>query len=289
MRVFEEHRSRLFGLAYRLLGSAAEAEDAVQDAAVRWHLADRAAISVPAAWLTTVITNLCLTRLTAARARREHYVGSWLPEPVLTADGALGPLETAAQRDLVSLGMLVLMERLTPVQRAVFVLAEAFDYPHREIAEILDIEESHSRQLLHRAREHVAAQRRRFTPDRSAQHRIVSRFLAATLTGDLAGLEQLLAEDVVSWADGGGTTTAARRAITGKPKVLRYLLGLSRHPRSALVSASVAEVNGHPAALLRVGDTLTAILAPDLDNDRITGLHLIVNSAKLTFAASQLR
>ncbi|MCK2239148.1 MULTISPECIES: RNA polymerase sigma factor SigJ [unclassified Crossiella] len=288
MRVFEEHRSRLFGLAYRLLGSAAEAEDAVQDAAIRWHLADRGAISVPAAWLTTVVTNLCLTRLTAARARREHYVGTWLPEPVLTADGALGPLETAAQRDLVSLGVLVLMERLTPIQRAVFVLAEAFDYPHREIATILDVEESHSRQLLHRAREHIATERRRFTPDRSAQQRIVSRFLAATLTGDLAGLEQLLAEDVVSWADGGGTT-AARRAITGKPKVLRYLLGLSRHPQAALVHASTAEVNGHPAALLRIGDTLTAILAPALDGDRIVRLHLIVNSAKLTFAAGQLR
>ncbi|GAA2777488.1 sigma factor-like helix-turn-helix DNA-binding protein [Crossiella cryophila] len=287
MRVFEEHRSRLFGLAYRLLGSAAEAEDAVQDAARRWHLADRALIDVPAAWLTTVVANLCLTRLSSARARREDYVGTWLPEPVLTADGALGPLTTPAQRDLVSLGTLVLLEGLTPVQRAVFVLAEAFDQSHGEIAAILDVEESHSRQLLHRAREHLATEHR-YPPDRSAQQRIVTRFLAAVLNGNAAGLEQLLAEDVVSWADGGGTT-AARRAITGKPRVLRYLLGLSKHPQVSLVNGTTAEVNGHPAALLRIGRTLTAILAPALDGDRITRLHLIVNSAKLGYAARQLR
>jgi RNA polymerase sigma-70 factor (TIGR02957 family) len=286
---FERERGRLFGVAYRLLGSAAEAEDVVQDAFLRWHNADREAIEVPAAWLTTVVTNLCLTRLTSARVRRERYVGTWLPEPVLTGDGVLGPLETVEQRDSVSLGMLVLLERLTPLERAVFVLREAFGHHHREIAGMLDIDEANSRQLHSRARKHVTDARTRFKADKAQHRRIVERFLAATLTGDLAGLEKLLSEDVVSWADGGGTVTAARRPIVGKDKVSRYLHGFHRRPEVALVRGEIAEVNGEPAALLRLNGTLAAIVALDFDRDLVTDVRLLVNPSKLAFATAQLR
>ncbi|TCO52609.1 RNA polymerase sigma-70 factor (ECF subfamily) [Actinocrispum wychmicini] len=285
--MFEEQRPRLFGVAYRMLGSAVEAEDVVQDAFLRWHKADR--VEVPAAWLTKVVTNLCLNRLASARVTRERYVGAWLPEPVLTAGGVLGPLETVEQRDLVSLGFLVVLERLSPPERAVFVLREAFGHPHREIAEILDVDEAHSRQLHSRARKHIAETRRRFAADQGQHRRIVDRFLAATLDGDMAGLERLLADDVVSWADGGGTTTAARRPIVGKTKVLRYLLGFHARPEATLVAAEVAEVNGQPAALVRFGDGLAAVFAPEIQDGLVVALRLVVSPAKLAYADTQAK
>jgi hypothetical protein len=208
-------------------------------------------------------------------------VGPWLPEPVLTGGGALGPLETVEQRDLVSLGVLVLLERLTPPERAVFVLREAFGYRHREIAGILDIDETHSRQLHSRARKHVTASRKRFTVDQDTRERIVERFLAATLRGDVQALEQLLADDVVSWADGGGTVTAARRPVVGKAKVLRYLGGMRTRPEVALVEAEIVEVNGAPAALLRLAGTVVAVLAPEVGGDQVASIRMIVNPAKL--------
>jgi RNA polymerase sigma factor (sigma-70 family) len=196
VREFEAQRRRLLGLAYRLLGSASEAEDAVQDAFLRWHATDRARVASPSAWLTKAVTNLCLTRLASARARREAYVGPWLPEPVLAVEEALGPLETAELRESVSHALLVLLERLAPAERAVFVLAEAFTYSHREIAEILEISEANSRQLHHRARQRLAQARRRFRVSRAQRHRILERFLSAARTGDLDGLERLLAAEV---------------------------------------------------------------------------------------------
>lgn len=180
---FETHRTRLFGLAYRLLGSADEAEDAVQDAYLRFTDADRTEIEHPGAWLAKVVTNLCLTRLTSARARRERYVGTWLPEPVLTADGTLGPLESAQQRDEVSLAMLVLLERLTPAERAVYVLREAFGYGHREIAGVLDLSEANCRQLYRRAAGRVAAGEGRFEPAPERREDLVTSFISAAGTG----------------------------------------------------------------------------------------------------------
>ncbi|NIH84480.1 sigma-70 family RNA polymerase sigma factor [Amycolatopsis granulosa] len=186
---FEAGRPRLFGLAYRLLGEAAEAEDVVQEAYLRWHAAT--GVEVPEAWLSKVVTNLCLNRLTSARARREVYLGPWLPEPVFTDRG---PLEIAEQRDSLSLGLLVLLERLTPPERATFVLREAFGHSHREIGEVLDLDEAHVRQLYRRARQHVARGRTRFTATAEQRRALVEQFLAATVAGDVAGLERLLAE-----------------------------------------------------------------------------------------------
>ncbi|MEU4575295.1 MULTISPECIES: RNA polymerase sigma factor SigJ [Nonomuraea] len=283
--VFEEQRPRLFGLAYRLLGSAAEAEDLVQETFLRWRQAGRA--DVPAAWLTRVITNLCLNELASARRRRESYAGPWLPEPVLTGDGALGPLETVEQRESVSLGLLVLLERLSPAERAVFVLREAFGHSHAEIAAMLGLGEAHSRQLHRRAREHVGAARKRFDADRDQHRRIVERFLAATLDGDVAGLERLLAADVVAWADGGGST-AARRPVRGRLRVLRYLGGLSLRPEAAAVTAVIAEVNGEYAALLRHDGELRAVMAVEVAGEHVAAVRTMVNPDKLAFAAAQL-
>jgi RNA polymerase sigma-70 factor (ECF subfamily) len=283
---FEVNRPRLFGLAYRMLGEAMEAEDVVQDAYLRWASRD-AEVRAPEAWLVKVVTNLCLTRLTSARARRERYVGPWLPEPVLTGDGALGPLETVEQRESVSLGLLVLLERLTPPERAVFVLRAAFDYTHAQIADVLDIAEAHSRQLYRRARQHLDEHRARFEVDDGRQRELVLRFLTAALDGDLAGLERLLTEDVVAWADGGGTVSAARRPILGREKVARYLAGLATHPLAAGVEVTVAEANAAPALLIREGGRLLAIIVPRLADGQVAAVHTVANPDKLAFAVTQ--
>lgn len=311
---FETHRPRLFSLAYRMLGSAAEAEDAVQDAYLRWHAADRSAIATPAAWLTKVLTNLCVNRLTSARVQRERYIGPWIAEPVLTGadrDGSapLGPLETAEQRESVSLGLLTLMERLTPAERAVFVLREAFGHGHREIAAVLDVAESSSRQLLRRARQRLAEDRKRFDPSRERWQEIVERFLAAANGGDLSELEKLLSADVVAYSDGGGKVTAARVPIIGRDKVARYLAGILRVGRKDydLVEADVTafglqpptegrprvvvatvEANGSPAVLALLNGYPAMVQQYEVSDGAVTAVRTVVNPDKLAYLAGQL-
>ncbi|MGH3172029.1 MAG: RNA polymerase sigma factor SigJ, partial [Trebonia sp.] len=240
---FQAQRQRLFGLAYRLLGAAADAEDVLQDAFLRWDAADRDAVANPAAWLTRVVTNLCLTELTSARQRRERYTGTWLPEPVLTGAGAgadtaphgdLGPLETVQQRESVSMAMLLLLEELTPPERAVFILHEAFGYKYAEIADILGKTEAACRQLARRAAQRIGPAARletaRFTPSARDEHArwrtLTDGFLAAAGAGDVAALEELLTQDVVSWSDGGGKFPAGMRPVRGRDKVARVLATL---------------------------------------------------------------
>ncbi|MEV6907419.1 RNA polymerase sigma-70 factor [Amycolatopsis sp. NPDC051071] len=283
---FEQSRSSLFGLAYRLLGSAAEAEGAVQDAYLRWAGAERESIESPRAWLAKVVTNLCLNRLTSARARRERYVGPWLPEPVLTSDGTLGPLETAEQRNSVSLAMLVLLEQLSPAERAVFVLKEAFGYSHREIAAILDVSEVNSRQLHSRARRDLTrADERRVSNPRQLET-LVESFLAAARDGDLAGLEKLLTDEVTAWSDGGGKVTAARRPVHGAERVARLYAGM--FAGAARVSIEIGEVNGGPAVIAAAGGTLYGILGFEVVDGRIAGLRAVANPDKLAFLSRQL-
>ncbi|WP_216216527.1 RNA polymerase sigma-70 factor [Amycolatopsis aidingensis] len=289
VREFEDQRPRLLGLAYRLLGSATEAEDAVQDAFLRWDQADRASIGTPSAWLAKVVTNLCLNRLTSARARRERYLGPWLPEPVRTTDGALGPLDTVEQRDSVSMALLVLLERLGPAERAVFVLREAFGYGHREIAEIVELSESNCRQLYRRARQRLAEAggQAPAPPDRTRWQGFVERFLAAAREGDLSGLEQLLAEDVTSWADGGGKVHAARKPIHGRERVAQYLLrGLSRYVQG--FELRMTEVNDQPALVSVADGTVQGVLLLEVAGDHIVTLRTIANPDKLTFLTRQL-
>jgi RNA polymerase sigma-70 factor (TIGR02957 family) len=284
---FEAQRPRLFGLAYRLLGSAAEAEDAVQDTYVRLHTADRASIRSLRAWLTKVVTNLCLNRLTSARARRETYVGPWLPEPVITDDGALGPLETAEQRDSVSIALLTLMERLGPAERAAFVLREAFGFNHHDIADMLETTDANARQLHHRARQRLGEPAARFQPDPARWRELVDRFWTASRGGDVAGLVTLLTADVTSTADGGGKVAAARRPVSGRDRVARYLAGALSRPAPA-VRLDFAEVNGEPAMLAFIGPTLSGALFFEIAGEQLAALRVVANPDKLRFAARQL-
>ncbi|OBI85412.1 RNA polymerase sigma-70 factor [Mycobacterium sp. 1245805.9] len=284
---FEAQRPRLFWLAYRLLGSASEAEDAVQDAYLRLHGADADSIRSLPAWLTTAVTNLCLSRLTSARARREVYPGPWLPEPVLTDDRTLGPLETAEQRESVSIALLSLMERLGPTERAAFVLREAFAYSHFEIAEILETSEANARQLYRRAKERLGEPRGRFQPDRGQWRRLVDRFLTAARAGDVSGLVEILTDDVTSTADGGGKVAAARRVISGRDRMANYVARVFGR-NMAQARLEVAEVNGEPAMLAFDGDTLAGVLCFEVAGDRIAALRVMANPDKLRFIAEQL-
>jgi RNA polymerase sigma-70 factor (TIGR02957 family) len=283
---FQEQRRRLFGIAYRMLGSATDAEDVLQDAWLRWQGADRARVADPAAFLAKTVTNLCLTALTSARARREVYVGPWLPEPVLTADGDLGPLDEALQRESVSFALLALLERLPPAERAAYVLREAFAYSPREVAELIGTTEANVRQLHSRARRHVAGAPTREV-DAARWQELIARFLVAARDGDLAALEALLAADVVSRADGGGIINAARRPVQGRENVARYLVGLVHRFLGASLPV-VREVNGAPAVTLTEGESLHGVLVLHTDGEHLTALDLVVNPAKLTFAQRQL-
>lgn len=284
LQEFLGHRPRLFALAYRLLGAAGEAEDAVQETYLRWSAADRAEIRSAEAWLTTVLVNLCRTWLVSARARRESYVGPWLPEPVATAAGALGPLESVQERELVSLALLTALERLSPVERAVFVLREVFEYPHREIADMLELTEANSQQIFRRANAHVREGRTRFEVVPEQARELLERFLKAAGGGDIDGLARMLAADVTSTADGGGVVTAARRPIVGAGTVARYLVGLFRFqvPDMAI---SVEEINGAPAVVVRVGAAPLAVVAVDFADGVATEVRLILNPAKLAYFA----
>ncbi|MFI2281758.1 RNA polymerase sigma-70 factor [Nocardia beijingensis] len=284
LQEFEGHRPRLFALAYRMLGSAGEAEDAVQETYLRWDGADRREIRSAEAWLTTALVNLCRSWLVSARARRESYVGPWLPEPVPTARGELGPLETVEEREQVSLALLTALERLSPIERAVFVLREAFGYAHREIADMLDITETNSQQIFRRAGLRVREDRTRFGTTPAHARELVERFLKAARDGDVAALERMLAADVSATADGGGKVSAARRPIHGANQVARYLAGLLRWevPGMRLV---VEEVNGAPAAIARVDGAPLAVVGIDVADGVVTALRLILNPDKLSYLA----
>jgi RNA polymerase sigma-70 factor (ECF subfamily) len=285
--LFESSRGRLEAIAYRLLGSAGDAEDAVQDTYLRWHAADRERIETPEAWLTKVLTNLCLNQLTSARARRETYVGQWLPEPVLDGDRMLGPADTFEQRESVSMAMLTLMERLTPNERVVYVLREAFGYAHREIAEILDITESNCQQIYRRARQHLAAERSRTEVDAAAARKIVEEFLAAALSGDTEPLIRLLADDAVSVADGGGKVVARRTPVIGALGIAQYLRGMFQRSDSkrTLVGGDpvfyAVVVNGGPAVLVEVGAQVIGVICLDTTPDGLASIHIQVNPDKL--------
>ncbi len=283
---FEAARPRLFGIAYRMLGSAADAEDVLQDAWLRWQTADRASVRSAEAFLVRMVTNLCLTALDSARARREVYVGPWLPEPVLTADGELGPLDDAVQRESVSFALLALLERLSPAERAVYVLREAFGYSAKEVAGIVGVSEANARQLHTRARRHLALDGHRVV-DPATWTELVQRFFAAARAGDVARLEAMLAGDAVSAADGGGVVHAARRVVEGRSKVARYLAGLLAK-FAGDVTAELMEVNGEQAIVAARGGTLAAVWFVETDGAVVYALRSVLNPEKLDFLARQL-
>ncbi|MFI0727483.1 RNA polymerase sigma factor SigJ [Streptomyces sp. NPDC021225] len=290
---FEAARPRLEAIAYRLLGSASEAEDAVQDTFLRWQAADVDRVEVPEAWLTKVLTNLCLNQLTSARARRETYVGRWLPEPLLGGDAMLGPADTAEQRESVSYAVLTLMERLSPNERAVYVLREAFDYPHREIAAILDITEASSQQIFHRAKKHVAAGQARTEVDEAAARRIVEEFLAAATSGRPEPLVRLLTQDAIAVGDGGGKVPARAKAFEGALAVAKFMWGLFKPSKakrdfaggSAEIYATTA--NGDPAIVAVVDGRVVGVACLEVTAEGIAAFRNQVNPDKLERATEQ--
>ncbi len=279
---FEEQRDLLLGVAYRVLGRWSDAEDVVQDAWLRWSTVDHDEVQDARAFLVRVATRLALDRLKSAQARREAYVGPWLPEPILTgpdiADGV-------ALADSMSIAMLVVLETLSPLERAVFVLREAFAFSYAEIAETLDRSEEAVRQLAKRAREHVRERRPRYETDKATQRRVTDGFLTATMNGDLASLMDLLAPDVVMQSDGGGVVQAARRPIVGADKVGRFMVGVhKRAPEDA--HAYLANVNGQPALVVTSAGKPFAVVALDVEDGRISAMHFIVNPEKLLAVAN---
>jgi len=270
-------RPQLFGIAYRMLGSVAEAEDVVQDAWLRWQGTDRDQVRNPAAFLTTVTTRLAINAATSARARRETYVGPWLPEPVDTSDDpALG----AERAEALELATLLLMERLTPVERAVYVLREAFGYPYARIAEILDLTEANARQLARRARDRLGT-REAVPVDPGEHRRLLDELVAAAHEGDLARFERYLADDVVARPDGGGRVHASRVELVGLARVSLFLDNVWRKYWDAGTVRAV-EANGLPAVVVDLDGAPFALLALDVADGRVEHVYVQVNPDKLT-------
>lgn len=276
LAVFVRTRPRLFGIAYRMLGSAAEAEDVVQEAWLRWQGADRSVVLDPPAFLATTTTRLAINVAQSARSRHETYVGPWLPEPVDTgADPTLG----AERGEALELAVLMLLEKLTPTERAAYVLREAFDYSHREVAEILQTSEANARQLVTRARKHIADERRAtVSPDE--QRRLLAAFVAAAQKGDLAALENLFASDVISYADGGGVARAARRPIGGRQPVAKFMAAIASHFWTGATIQWI-EVNGQSAILISRDGAPVAVMTLDASAEGIDRLLWVMNPNKL--------
>jgi RNA polymerase sigma-70 factor (ECF subfamily) len=274
---FEAKRPLLLGLAYRLLGSMWDAEDVVQEAYLRWLRVDHEAVREPKGYLITVVSRLALDQLRSARVRRESYTGPWLPEPVDSA--ALGPLDTVELRDSVSFATVHLMERLTPPERAVFVLREAFGLGYDEIAPVVDRTADNCRQLHHRSRERLASEHGRFATTPDERGRLLQGFLTAAQTGDLDQLTRILSDDVTVWTDGGGKVRAARRPVTGQRNVIAFIRGLiEKYPPTA---AELGNVNGEAAGLVVV-DGMERFIGIQVQDGRISEIYAVLNPEKLS-------
>lgn len=271
---FEEERPRLRALAYRMLGSMAEAEDVVQEAYLRWQREEDARVASPGAFLSTVVTRLCLDVEKSARMRRERYVGPWLPEPL---GGAVEPTKDPHS---IALAFLVVLESLTPLERAAFLLAEVFDYSHAEIAAILGRDEAACRKLVSRAKGHVLAEKPRFAPSREAHERVLAGFMMACATGDVAGLSRMLAADVTATNDGGGKVHAALKPVRGPDRVARFLLGVIKKGSAAFLP-TIEEVNGAPCIVVREGDRVHSVTEIETDGERIHAIRTVLNPDKL--------
>jgi RNA polymerase sigma-70 factor, ECF subfamily len=271
---FEALRPHLLGMAYRMLGSAADAEDAVQDAWLRFHDVDEGAIQVPKAWLSTTLGRICLDRLTSAYARRHTYVGPWLPEPVSTT----APIDTES----ISIAFLLLLERLTPLERVAFVLHQVFDYSHSEVAEALGSTDVAVRQAFHRAKQHIASERPRFAVDAAAHERLLRAFFTAALEGDVARVTELLVEDALLAADGGGKVRgAAQKVVHGSSSIARFFVGVAAKYFSVERSFNVRRINGWPAIVASMHGGVELVLNIETDGERIFAIRNVLNPDKL--------
>jgi RNA polymerase sigma-70 factor, ECF subfamily len=280
LAAFDRHRGLLFSVAYRMLGSVADAEDMLQETFIRWQQAAPEEIRSPRAYLVTIITRLCISQLQSARARREEYVGEWLPEPLVTAPDS-DPLGIVKVDESLSMAFLFLLERLTPMERAVFLLREVFEYEYSEIAAVLGQTETNCRQILRRARQHIGDLRRRFDASAREHHDLLARFLKASRSGDLQGLVELLAGDVVLHTDGGGKALALPNEVHGAETVARTILKrMGSVPREA--SGRLARINGEPGFVGYVGGKPFSAITIETRDGRIQGIYIVTNPEKLS-------
>jgi RNA polymerase sigma-70 factor (ECF subfamily) len=283
---FLDVRALLLSISYRMLGSMSEAEDIVQEAYVRWRAAPRETVNSPRAYLSTIVTRLCIDRLRTAKEARETYVGPWLPEPILSAVQP-GPEETIELAESLSIAFLVLLESLSPLERAVFLLRRVFEFEYTEIAEVVGRSEAACRQLVSRAARRLGEGASRSPADLARAGELASRFLAACATGDLASLLSLLTDDAVVIADGGGRARAARQPIVGKIKVATYMIGISKMATS-ITGVVPSTINGRPGFVFLEGARVDSVLALDISSEGIRGVHIVVNPDKLNRIAKGL-
>lgn len=289
--VFNTDRPLLFSIAYRMLGSASDAEDVLQDAWMRYRGAEQARIRSPKAFATTIVARLCLDRLKSARAAREEYVGPWLPEPVLTSQ-LKTPDAVLQHTESITFAFLVLLEKLSPEERAVFLLKDIFEYEHAEVAAMLDMTVEKSRQLLHRAKERLMADRPRLSGTEESRRAMAERFARAFSSGNGSELAELLASDVGMWSDGGGKASAARRPMHGRDEVLNFLVGLYRTAQTSgqlgNFTLRMEDINGEPALVLRLSGHLEAIFVLSVADSVITHIRVVRNPDKLSHIDRQL-
>lgn len=281
LTTFDAHRRRLFGVAYRMFGTVADAEDIVQEAWIRWQNTDRSKVQEPIAFLTTIVTRLSINILQSSRVRRETYIGPWLPEPVNTQDDpALG----AERGEALQFAILLTLEKLTPTERAAYILREAFDYPYARIAEVISSSPASARQLVSRARAHLASGKHT-TVDPGAQRRLLEAFLTAAQKGDVRELESLFAADVVSYTDGNGVKLAARIPVSGRGRVARFVSAFAHHFWTNK-SIDWVEVNGQPAAALTEDGQVTTVVTVTTSSDGILQLLWVMSPQKLSHATA---
>jgi RNA polymerase sigma-70 factor (ECF subfamily) len=277
VELFDRSRSKLFGIAYRMLGTRDDAEDILQEAYIRWHKADPNEIETPEAWLVTVITRLSIDRLRKASHERETYIGPWLPEPIVTTPS---PQETAELASSLSIAFLTLLERLSPVERAVFLLHDIFDCEYSEIARITGKNEASVRQTIHRARTRVRTDKPRFEINRSEHRKLIERFSAAAYSGDEKALLGLFSKDITVMSDGGGKVTAARKIVSGLGKVVRLFTVAFPTVREH-VTTEIIEINGELGVVEYYDGVPFAATTLAIEGDKITGLYRVMNPDKL--------
>jgi RNA polymerase sigma-70 factor (ECF subfamily) len=285
LTTFNEYRPLLFSVAYRMLGTRVDAEDMLQETFLRWQQASEAEIRDPRAFLVTVITRLCINQLQSARAQREQYFGQWLPEPLMTRAATESPLISGIDGSL-SMAFLMLLERLTPMERAVFLLREVFDYDYAEIAEMTGQGEANCRQILRRAKQHVTEDRPRFEVSAQQQQELLQQFLEATSHGDMQGLLALLSKEVVLYTDGGGKATAVPNPVYGPDHVARFFLGARQKLMPRDVVRRFAEINGRPGIVVYHHGQVFGVLTIDVAEGRIRNIYIVRNPDKLALLPS---
>jgi len=278
---FDQYRSLLFSVAYRMLGSVSDAEDILQETFLRWQQSPEEEIRSPRAYLVTIVSRLCINHLQSARVQREEYVGEWLPEPIVTGPEG-DPLGMIRVDESISMAFLVLLERLTPIERAVFLLREVFEYEYSDIASVLDQNEVNCRQILRRARQHVAAMRPRFQPTIRKQRDLLERFVKATSNGDMEGLLDLLTDDIVLHTDGGGKAIAVPNQVKGAEKVTNAILGAFRKIVPKNLVRRIAEINGEPGVVSYLDRRPFSVVTLDAYEGRIRAIYIVTNPEKLS-------